>query len=89
MANIGRRLRRRCSEKLRGVLSRQVVMHAFVIPGKRYDVGDVESYRSVCRVLRGRRTLGPGPGNKWVAMRRLLINVELNRKEEQGEEWIC
>ena len=36
-------------------LSRQVPMHAFVMPGKRYDVEDVESYRSVCRVLRGRK----------------------------------
>ena len=26
-------------------LSRQVPMHAFVMPGKRDDVGDVESYR--------------------------------------------
>lgn len=34
-------------------LSRQVSMHAFVMPGKRYDVGDVESYRSVCRVFAG------------------------------------
>ena len=34
-------------------LSRQVPMHAFVMPGKRYDVGDVESYRSVCRVFEG------------------------------------
>ena len=29
-------------------LSRQVVMHAFVMPGRRYDVGDVESYRRGC-----------------------------------------
>ena len=36
-------------------LSQQVSMHAFVMPGKRYDVGDVESCRSVCRVLRGRK----------------------------------
>ena len=32
-------------------LSRQVPMHAFVVPGKRYDVGDVESYREVCKVF--------------------------------------
>ena len=32
-------------------LSRQVPMHAFVMPGKRYDVGDVESYREVCQVF--------------------------------------
>ena len=32
-------------------LSRQVPMHAFVMPGKRYDVGDVESYREVCKVF--------------------------------------
>ena len=32
-------------------LSRQVPMHAFVMPGKRYDVGDVESYRRVCEVF--------------------------------------
>ena len=32
-------------------LSRQVPMHAFVMPGKRYDVGDVESYRRVCQVF--------------------------------------
>ena len=32
-------------------LSRQVPMHAFVMPRKRYDVGDVESYRRVCRVF--------------------------------------
>ena len=29
-------------------------MHAFVMPGKRYDVGNVESYRSVCRVFEGK-----------------------------------
>lgn len=28
-------------------------MHAYVMLGKRYDVGDVESYRSVCRVFEG------------------------------------
>ena len=32
-------------------LSRQAPMHAFVMPGKRYDVGDVESYRRVCEVF--------------------------------------
>ena len=32
-------------------LSRQMPMHAFVMPGKRYDVGDVESYREVCKVF--------------------------------------
>lgn len=32
-------------------LSRQVPMHASVMPGKRYDVGDVESYREVCKVF--------------------------------------
>ena len=32
-------------------LSRQVPMHAFVMPGKWYDVGDVESYREVCKVF--------------------------------------
>lgn len=32
-------------------LSRQVPMHAFVMPGKWYDVGDVESYRRVCEVF--------------------------------------
>ena len=32
-------------------LSRQVPMHAFVMTGKRYDVGGVESYRSVCQVF--------------------------------------
>ena len=32
-------------------LSRQVPMHAFVVPGKRYDVGDMESYREVCKVF--------------------------------------
>ena len=32
-------------------LSRQVQMPAFVKPGKRYDVGDVESYREVCKVF--------------------------------------
>ena len=32
-------------------LSRQVPMHAFVMPGKRYDVGDEESYREVCKVF--------------------------------------
>ena len=32
-------------------LSRQVPMLAFVMPGNRYDVGDVESYRRVCRVF--------------------------------------
>ena len=32
-------------------LSRQVPMLAFVMPGKQYDVGDVESYRRVCRVF--------------------------------------
>ena len=32
-------------------LSRQVPMHAFVMPGKRYDVGDVESYREVFKVF--------------------------------------
>ena len=35
-------------------LSRQVPMHAFVMPGKRYDVGDVESYRRVCWVFEGK-----------------------------------
>ena len=35
-------------------LSRQVPMHAFVMPGKRYDVGDVESYREVCKVFGGK-----------------------------------
>ena len=35
-------------------LSRQVPMHTFVMPGKRYDVGDVESYRRVCRVFEGK-----------------------------------
>ena len=35
-------------------LSRQVPMHAFVMPGKRYDVGDVESYRRVCEVFEGK-----------------------------------
>lgn len=32
-------------------LSRQVPMHAFVMPGKRYDVGDVGSYREVCKAF--------------------------------------
>ena len=32
-------------------LSRQVPMHAFAMPGKRYDVGDVESDREVCKVF--------------------------------------
>ena len=32
-------------------LSKQVPMHAFRMPGKRYDVGDVESYRKVCEVF--------------------------------------
>ena len=32
-------------------LSRQVPMLAFVMPGKRYDVGDVESYREVRKVF--------------------------------------
>ena len=32
-------------------LSRQMPMHAFMMPGKRYDVGDVESYREVCKVF--------------------------------------
>lgn len=32
-------------------LSRQVPMLAFVMPGKWYDVGDVESYREVCKVF--------------------------------------
>ena len=32
-------------------LSRQVSMHAFVMPEKRYDVGDVESYREVFKVF--------------------------------------
>ena len=35
-------------------LSRQVPMHAFAMQGKRYDVGDVESYRRVCRVFEGK-----------------------------------
>ena len=35
-------------------LSRQVPMHAFVMPGKRYDVGDVESYRMGCQVFEGK-----------------------------------
>ena len=35
-------------------LSHQVPMHAFVMPGKRYDVGDVESYREVCKVFEGK-----------------------------------
>ena len=35
-------------------LSRQVPMHAFVMPGKRDDVGDVESYRRVCEVFEGK-----------------------------------
>ena len=35
-------------------LSRQVPMHAFVMPRKRYDVGDVESYRRVCEVFEGK-----------------------------------
>ena len=35
-------------------LSRQVPMHAFVMPGKRYDVGDVESYREVCKEFEGK-----------------------------------
>ena len=33
------------------LLSRQVPMLAFVMPGKRYDVGDVESDREVCKVF--------------------------------------
>ena len=32
-------------------LSWQVPMHAFVMLGKRYDVGDVESYREVRKVF--------------------------------------
>ena len=32
-------------------LNRQVPMLAFVMPGKRYDVGNVESYREVCKVF--------------------------------------
>ena len=32
-------------------LSRQVPMHAFAMLGKRYDVGDVESDREVCKVF--------------------------------------
>ena len=32
-------------------LSRQVPMHAFAMPGKRYDVGDVESDREVYKVF--------------------------------------
>ena len=32
-------------------LSTQTPMHAFRMPGKRYDVGDVESYRKVCKVF--------------------------------------
>ena len=32
-------------------LSRQVPMPAFVMPGKRYDVRDVESYREECKVF--------------------------------------
>ena len=28
-------------------LNRQVPMHAFVMPGSRYNVGNVESYREV------------------------------------------
>ena len=35
-------------------LSRQMPMHAFMMPGKRDDVGDVESYRSVCQVFEGK-----------------------------------
>ena len=29
-------------------------MHAFVMLEKRYDVGDVESYRRVCQVFEGK-----------------------------------
>lgn len=32
-------------------LSRKTPMHAYVMPGKRYDIGDVESYEKVRRVF--------------------------------------
>ena len=32
-------------------LSRKTPMHAYVMPGKRYDIGDVESYERVRRVF--------------------------------------
>ena len=52
--SIGRRMRRGRSGKFHCVAEPQVPMHAFVMPGKRYDVGDVESYRRVCRVFEGK-----------------------------------
>ncbi len=35
-------------------LSGHTAMHAYVMPGKRYDIGDVESYESVKRVFEGK-----------------------------------
>ncbi len=34
-------------------LSRQTKMHAFVMPGKRYDIGDMKSYEAVNQIYRG------------------------------------
>ena len=52
--SIGRGMRCGRSGKFHCVAEPQVPMHAFVMPGNRYDVGDVESYRRVCQVFEGK-----------------------------------
>ena len=36
-----------------GLSSSAAVMHAYVMPGKRYDIGDMKSYEMVQEVYRG------------------------------------